>query len=214
MPKPLNERINIAIMENQKTAHDWDLCELACELYWWVDCFNTCFFKDQPVPVPVISFAKAKVNNPSHYVEEKNAFGISENININPCHLDRPLWKILATLLHEMCHSWQHSYGTPSKSWFHNKEFRLKMLSFGMVTDSKGAHAAVRDPFAFLLKKHAVRFNTNIEAGGTITVPANQKQKGHSKLKKWACGCTNIRVAVKNLEAKCLKCGNRFELIE
>jgi hypothetical protein len=36
--------------------------------------------------------------------------------------------------------------------------------------------------------------------------------KGKSKLKKWSCGCTNIRVAVRSLEAKCLKCGNKFEI--
>ena len=33
-----------------------------------------------------------------------------------------------------------------------------------------------------------------------IVIPINPKptKKGSSKLKKWTCGCTNIRVAVKD----------------
>ena len=36
----LNEPINIAIMENEKAAHEWALNFFACELYWWADFFN------------------------------------------------------------------------------------------------------------------------------------------------------------------------------
>ena len=34
---------------------------------------------------------------------------------------------------------------------------------------------------------------------------------GHSKMKKWFCGCTNVRCAVE-LNATCNECGNPFEL--
>jgi hypothetical protein len=50
------------------------------------------------------------------------------------------------------------------------------------------------------------------QSDGIIILPPKVKPKGKSKLKKWSCGCTNIRVAVKEFEAKCLKCGNVFEL--
>jgi hypothetical protein len=108
MTKPLNERINIHIMENEKEAHDWELNTLASELYWWVDFFNIAFFMDQPVPVPAISFEKTKVSNLGHYVIGRNAFGIKENININRVHLKRPMWDLLATLIHEMTHTLSH----------------------------------------------------------------------------------------------------------
>ena len=208
----LNERINIEIMENERNAHDWGLNRLAWELYWWADLFNIAFFKDQIVPTPAISFEKTKVNTLGHYVIGRNSFGVKENININRCHLNRELWDILATLLHEMCHSWQHCYGTPSKSWFHNREFQLKMFSMGIIVNSKGCHQGVADPFVYLLQKHGIQFNLNINMDGIIKVPPKTKKKGKSKLNKWTCGCTNIRVAVSDLEAKCLKCGNRFEL--
>jgi len=209
----LNESINIAIMENEKSAHDWVLNDLVWELYWWVDFFNIAFFKDQPVLSPVLSFEKTKVDNLGHYVIGRNAFGIKENININRAHLNRPLWDILTTLLHEMTHGWQASYGKPSTSWFHNKEFQIKMLEFGIVINNKGSHLEVGDPFVFLLKKHGVVLNHSVNLDGIIKIPPIVRPKGKSKLKKWRCGCTNIRVAVKELEAKCLKCGNKFELV-
>ena len=121
MQKQLNESINIAIMDNEKSAHDWGLSELAWELYWWVDFFNVALFKNKPVPVPAISFEKTRVTNLGHYVIGRNAFGIKENININRVHLSRPLWDILTTHVHEMTHSWQATNGKPSNSWFHNK---------------------------------------------------------------------------------------------
>ena len=213
MQRPMSERINIAIMENEKEAHDWVLSDHACELYWWVDFFNIAFFREAAVPVPAISFERTKVSNLGHYVIGRNAFGVRENININRAHLGRPLWDILATLVHEMCHSWQHIHGNPSKSWFHNKEFQSNMLSLGIVCDKKGCHLGVGDPFVFLLKRHGIEFNLKMELDGTIKIPPKPKPKGKSKLKKWTCGCTNIRVAVQDLEAKCLKCGNRFELV-
>jgi hypothetical protein len=213
MQKQINESINIDIMDNEKNAHDWGFNELAWELYWWVDFFNVVFFKNQSVPVPAISFERNKVTNLGHYIIGRNAFGIKENININSAHLNRPLWDILATLLHEMTHSWQATYGKPSNSWFHNKEFQLKMLEFGIICNSKGCHHGVGDPFVYLLKKHGIVFNrlTELEPDGILKIPPKAKSKGKSKLKKWTCGCTNIRVAVKDFEAKCLKCCHEFK---
>ena len=207
----LNEPINIAIMENEKAAHEWALNFFACELYWWADFFNVAFFKDEPVPVSVISFERTKVTTLGHYVPGRNSLGILENININSAHLNPPLWDILATLLHEMCHVWQKLHGRPSKSWFHNKQFQLKMLSFGILINNKGCHLGVADPFVFLLRKHGVAFSHSTDAGGVIRMPPKAKPKGKSKLKKWSCGCTNVRVAVKDFEAKCPKCGSKFE---
>jgi hypothetical protein len=111
-----------------------------------------------------------------------------------------------------MTHSWQAMYGKPSKSWFHNKQFQSKMLESGIFCNSQGCHLGVGDPFVSLLKKHGVVFNHALDVGGIIKISPNSKPKGKSKLKKWSCGCTNIRVAVRQLQAKCLKCGNKFEL--
>ena len=211
MQRQLNESKNGAITNNENGAYDWVLNDLASELYWWVDFFNLTLFREQPVTVPVISFKKNRVTNLGHYVAGRNAFGIKDNININCTHLNRPLWDILTTLVHEMTHSWQAMYGMPSKSWFHNKQFQDKMLEFGIVCNNKGCHLGVGDPFVSLLEKHGVVFNQAPNVGGIIKIPPNSKLKGKSKLKKWSCGCTNVRVAIKDFEARCLKCCREFE---
>lgn len=215
MEKQLNERINIEIMENEKGAHDWALNALSVELYWWCDFFNIAFFKDQPVPVPALSFERTKVNTLGHYVPGRNQFGLLENININKAHLSRPLWDILTTLLHEMVHSWQKIYGTPSKSWFHNKEFQLKMAEFGILCSNKGCHTGMGDPFVFLLRKHGISFEGHTIIDGLIKVPPKPKKKGKSKLKKWQCPCGQAaRIGKKDFFATCDLCGEKFELVE
>jgi len=214
MKRQLKECVNLEIMNREMEATDWHLNNLVCELYWWADFLNIAFLKDQPVPVPLLSFERTRINNLGHYVIGRNAFGFKENININRANLNRPLWDLISILLHEICHGWQHRYGNPSSSWFHNREFQMKMLEFGIVIDSKGRHLELGDPFVFLLRKHGITFNLNIDRGGMIKVAPWPTRKGKSKLKKWTCGCTNIRVAISDLEAKCLKCGNRFQLAD
>ena len=215
----INESINSLIEDIEKSSDDWELNGLALELYWWVDFFNIAFFKNQPVPIPVISFEQTKVSSLGHYVIGRNAFGIKENINLNKAHLNRPLWEILSTLLHETCHSWEHRYIIPGKrtnTWYHSKAFREKMQSFGILCNEKGHHKEIGDPFVFLLKKHGVSFGSNTIVDGLIMVPPRQNSKGKSNLKLWRCGCTkpiNVRVAVKKFEAICLQCENKFKLV-
>jgi len=214
MNKQLNDHINIAIRENETIVTDWPLNKLAKDLYLWTDIFNSAFFKDNPVPVPAISFEKSKVSTLGHYVIGRNGFGVRENININRVHLGRPMWDILATLLHEMVHSWQDRYGNPSKSWFHNREFRLKMAEIGILVNEKGCHVAVGDPFVAVLKEHGVTVSGEQNPDGMIKFPPKVKPKGKSKLKKWTCGCQNARVGKAMFEATCDICGSKFELAE
>jgi len=86
------------------------------------------------------------------------------------------------------------------------------MAEFGIQCNKNGYHTKLGDPFVFLLKKHGIIFGDRRDLNGIICVQPRYKLKGNSKLKKWSCGCTNVRVAVL-LEAQCLKCDKKFELI-
>ena len=143
----------------------------------------------------------------------------SENRNLNRLYLTRPLFEVLATLFHEMVHSWEFTYlpeEKRTKSWYHGKVFREKMAGFGILTNPNGSHAGLdyKGKFVQTLKQHAVSFNgfDITISGGSSIIPIDPKptKKGKSKPKKWTCGCTNIRVAVKDAEIQCLKCKNQF----
>lgn len=208
-----DDKINIEIMDNELSATDWELFELAWEVRWWLDFFNIAFFREQPVPLPVISFQRTRITNLGSYRIGRNSMGLRENINLNRAHLSRPLWEILSTLLHELCHVFEYQYFEESartNNWYHKKGFRKKLASFGIITDNRGVHLSVTDPFVHLLRQHGVVFEKWERPGKTISLPKRTKPKGKSKLKKWACACTNVRVGIKDFEAQCLKCGERF----
>lgn len=63
----------------------------------------------------------------------------SDEIALNPLmFLKYPLVEILQTLVHEMCHMWQHHFGTPSRTGYHNKEWADKMESLGLMPSDTG----------------------------------------------------------------------------
>jgi len=213
-----NANINLAIMENEVDNSDWEMNTLASELYWWVDFFNAVFFRDELAPIPALTFEKTRVNNLGYYRIGFNDFAVRDQINLNRLYINRPMFETLQTLVHEMVHSWEHIYvpeDKRTKSWYHTKAFRTKLALIGILTNEKGCHIAVGDPFRYLLRQHGVEpeEGTGTEDGnGLIVIPPKVKPKGKSKLKKWSCGCTNVRVAIQDFQAKCLKCGNEFEL--
>jgi predicted SprT family Zn-dependent metalloprotease len=64
----------------------------------------------------------------------------TDEIALNPAYFAhrRPI-EILSTLVHEMCHLWQHHFGTPSSNSYHNKEWAAKMRHVGLLPTATGA---------------------------------------------------------------------------
>ncbi|WP_322097642.1 SprT-like domain-containing protein [Pelagibius sp. Alg239-R121] len=46
--------------------------------------------------------------------------------------------EVLQTLVHEMCHLWQHHFGNPGRGRYHNEEWADKMESIGLMPSSTG----------------------------------------------------------------------------
>jgi predicted SprT family Zn-dependent metalloprotease len=60
-------------------------------------------------------------------------------IAINPSYIANcRLIEVMQTLVHEMVHCWQHCCGTPGRSYYHNKEWAMKMISIGLMPSSTG----------------------------------------------------------------------------
>ena len=45
---------------------------------------------------------------------------------------------VLSTLVHEMAHLWQHHFGKPSRSTYHNREWAAKMDTLGLCPSDTG----------------------------------------------------------------------------
>ena len=209
------EIVNNAIMSHELITKEWEHTDCAKKLYKWDERYNKEFFKGE-LGTPVISFERTCYRILGHFVIGRNAIGVRWNININERYINRPLWEKLMILLHEKGHQWQHEYGKPGKRNYHNKEFQHKMELLGIPCDSRGITIAVRDPFVSLLRRHGIDVDyIEHQKKGNILIENDIISKNNdfgsgSKLKKWTCGCTNVRVAIEDFQAKCLKCNKKF----
>lgn len=212
--------INKEIMENELAATEWELYDLVWELDWWMAVFQAIFFRDTPLPIPLLTFEKTRVTNLGYFRLGLNDFAVKNQINLNRIHINRPLNELLQTLVHEIVHMWEQVYVPEekrTKNWYHTKTFREKLGEIGIFTDTKGCHVAVGDPFRYILEKLGVGFPDLKEDydAGVLVLPPRKKKKGSSKLKKWVCGCTqSVRIGKKEFFATCDLCNQKFALAE
>jgi hypothetical protein len=69
----------------------------------------------------------------------KDGTEITDEIALNPSHFkSRTDEQSLSTLAHEMTHLWQHHFGKPSRSGYHNKEWAAKMHAIGLHPSDTG----------------------------------------------------------------------------
>lgn len=161
--------------------------------------------------------------------EGKN--GGNWEINISAEYLARPTCEIICTLIHEMVHLYNLQNGVKdcSSNQYHNKHFKKmaeraclivsRIDPFGWASTTMHPEAKkwltglfVNDE-AFSVYRRGSRSSPgdNKAAGGDNNGVKPTKPKGPgSKMKKWSCGCTNVRCAIE-LEATCIKCGNGFK---
>lgn len=73
---------------------------------------------------------------PNRWGKENEKANIHE-ISLNPEFLKLGIQESLQTLVHEMCHLWQHDHGKPSAG-YHNKEWARKMEEVGLTPSNTG----------------------------------------------------------------------------
>ncbi len=201
------EEIALGLREHQASVHDWQHSTRATELHRWVKIFDGEFKLALP-SYPVIRFAKIR-NAYATYDASRSEVGTKDN-TFNVHELNRDPALLLRTLCHELIHLWQHYWGSSPQSNYHNKQFRDKALGCGLIVDRRGCTNGHTQTFTELLAKYGVRL-----LGDTPLAPPEPRVYGAQthpqKMKKWRCGCTNVRCTVE-LQAECLGCGRRFQL--
>jgi hypothetical protein len=194
------------LLAQHQQCEQWTFQELAKELHRWWDIFDF-EFKLQIPKVP-LRLERMRASRHGHFLCGHNEFGLQKEIAINTKYVsEQAMWRVLGTLFHEQLHLWQNEYGRPGSGNYHNAQYRMKALGYGLVVDQGGCtEYQPSSPFMDLLK----RFGVNAPELPTPT----PRMAGSSKLKLWSCGCTRVRVAVSDFQARCLRpgCGNRFVL--
>ncbi len=208
-PNMINVSVNAVGIYRELACHQvteqWHGRNVLAFLQDWADRFNVEFKLD--VPQVALCIEDLPVHIGGYFRYGHNGFGLKGEIAINSRYLSLPPFEVLGILLHELLHGWQDASGKPGKRNYHNREFHEKAKALGLLVDTRGRQGYLAtSPFKDFLQ----RFEVEVP---TVERPLpKERAKGNSKLKKWSCGCTNVRCAVAEFKARCLKCGRQFEL--
>lgn len=108
--------------------------------------YNQKLFQGKLNPVAFTMGRKARMigcYRPISFVARQGSEEIAE-IQFNPDYMDRTLEEVLSTLVHEMFHHAQHSYGKPGRPGYHNKEWGAWMEEAGLIPSSTGKEGGKR----------------------------------------------------------------------
>ena len=132
-------------------------------------------------------------------------------INISAECLTAGYAPLMEVLIHEMAHAINSQNGIKdcSKTQYHNKHFKSAAELAGLhVENGKNGWAYTSIEKGGIAEKALKDIDINRDV--FIYKRAEQaKVKAITKMKKWSCGCTNVRCAVELL-AECQDCGNEF----
>ena len=193
------------------------LHNLVTRVNHFIPLLNNHFFNGEQLPELTLTIERLRINTLGEYRIVPTGFGDCHQIMINRRHLDIPFYQHLAVILHQMTHCWEkNNYLNRQEGqqpWYHTIRFRQKMLQFGIVSDQNGTDHGFGPECAFaeFLKTHAVSCNNPTISKNRQFIPlAAPNKAGFSKLKKYSCDCTNVRVATPGFQAVCLNCNQKF----
>ena len=135
-------------------------------------------------------------------------------INISAEYLTAGYETIMEVLIHEMAHAINSQNGIKdcSKTQYHNKHFKASAELAGLhVENGKKGWAYTSIAKGGIAEKALNEIDINRDVFIYQRKEQGSKVKAPTKMKKWSCGCTNVRCAV-ILEAYCEKCGSSFGL--
>ena len=146
----------------------------------------------------------------------------AHELALNPdTFINRTDAMILSTLVHEMCHVWQETYGEPSRRGYHNRQWAQKMREVGLQPTTTGKEGGAETGQAvthYILPQG--RYETayaKLAATGLQlnwqSLPAMGQGRGKSSSKtKFSCpGCGQNAWAKPRARLICGQCFNNGE---
>jgi predicted SprT family Zn-dependent metalloprotease len=110
------------------------------------DHFNKTLFGGELPPVILVVHRKRNAHG-YFWAEQWNAKDGEDKlpeIALNPETMGRDEKEVLSTLVHEMVHHQQESFGTPPKTAYHNKEWADMMEAVGLIPTTTGERGGPR----------------------------------------------------------------------
>ncbi|MAC16666.1 MAG: sprT domain-containing protein [Alcanivorax sp.] len=102
------------------------------------DRFNQELFGGQ-LPIPMLTLQrKTQTMGYFHHDRFVGHDSTADELALNPEYFGLGDQETLQTLVHEMCHIWQHHFGNPGRTAYHNVEWGNKMESIGLMPSSTG----------------------------------------------------------------------------
>ncbi|MCR6481001.1 SprT-like domain-containing protein [Variovorax sp. ZS18.2.2] len=110
------------------------------ELQLAYDFFNESLF-DGKLPSCLITLQREKRTcgyfSAKRFVNTRGE--MTDEIAMNPAYFAVvPIVETMQTLVHEMCHLWQHHFGTPGRGRYHNEQWAARMEGVGLMPSSTG----------------------------------------------------------------------------
>ncbi len=206
---------------HQAAETDWDYHDVLLFADAWYTRLNERFRLSVP-RVPLRLDPRLHRNCGGHFLAGHNEFGLAYEIAIvvpppTQLHLLNR-GELVGTLLHEQLHLLQELTGVPGANNYHNAQYRHTAERFGLLVDHRGHQTYAADSlFLELLAEQGVdppRFVAEKRTTGSMPSAGFGKRRppGHSTLRKWSCGCTNVRVGVAEFHARCTRpdCGSLY----
>jgi predicted SprT family Zn-dependent metalloprotease len=111
--------------------------------YLLFNLFNEKLFKNTLPPVIITLSRKRGCSgyfSPERFENTADKKLKKDEIALNPDVFSRGKREVSQTIVHEMCHLWQHHFGLKkSKHAYHNREWGAKMEEVGLIPSSTGA---------------------------------------------------------------------------
>jgi predicted SprT family Zn-dependent metalloprotease len=102
------------------------------------DYFNDALFGGH-LPHSMLNFSR-KAGSVGFFAPDRWSRGgdRTHEISLNPDLLDMNPREVFQTLVHEMVHLWQRTYGKPASRGYHNREWAVAMKRVGLMPSSTG----------------------------------------------------------------------------
>jgi hypothetical protein len=124
----------------------------------------------------------------------------TDEIALNPVHFkERTDEEILSTLVHEMVHLWQHHFGHPGRTRYHNRQWADRMEELGLMPSDTGEPGG---------KRTGPRVTHYILDGGPFEKAARELLAGGFRL-NWQsrrCDCDKPKHPASKVKYTCPGC--------